>query len=1138
MKKYFFSLVAVLVLSTGIVFSQSNLFFDDFESGTSQWELTGLWGLTSGFSYSPSHSLTDSPDSYYGSDYTAYAAMLTGVDLSACLSASLVFRAIYELESDYDYVYVQVSDDDFITYEELGALSGEYYLTDTTTWIEYVYSLGAYAGKSNVKVRFLFFSDPYVEFDGIYLDDVTIVDYTYDNQPPVVQLTPPQFYQGSLGPFFEIANIIDVSGLSETYLSFSVDGVVQAMNVPANPLGDDFFQFEIPEQLAGSNVDYWLTAIDNSPLLNQSVTDTFHYISGNHIIYDDSVPEYFMITGPASSAPDNTAWAVRFTVPESAPNIVYALIRNYTEISYPNDLMEIHVWDVDSVGGIGLDLIEPFLVEPEASLTNQDPMTRIDLRPYASQLSNHPGDVYLGYTVPQGSVNILVNYPKVYQRSFLQMPTGWYQSTYYDYFIRLISGSNQRDIAVTRILSPQTGFDHFSGESVNVRIKNKGSAPQSNFPVAYSINGSPPVVDTLTGTINPGDSADFVFSVPADLSAVGDYIFDVYTLLPDDQNTANDHFIDTIVHEQEMYCDVLHYDGDPYTGIGIQGGGTFKVAVRFPASLTYPYTGAILDQLQIRLKYFPSSFILKIWDSGNEVSPGTEIFSQDMSEIISTGWNTFSFNEPLNVSGGDIWIGYQLTHDDGQYPASLDAGPPNPDGCWLQLGGNPWSTTIGNWNIRATFCHAAGLKDVGISGIVSPTSTTTLGPAETVTVTVRNFGLEPQTGIPVSFTINGGIQHNDTIIDTIPPGETYNLTFPVTVDLSNTGDYNFDVFTSHADDTNPYNDHFNTVITHISFTECDTLHYDGAHQVNMGLTNGGTFKIAARFQSDIVNSVIGGNVEELLVYIGDLPSSCIIKIWAETGALSPGPELLSQDVTSQLLANSWNLILLNTAIPLTSSGFWAGFQLIHASGKKPVGCDGGNSNTNGNWWCMSGGSWSHPPGYTTFGNWNIRAVVCPAEEPGSIVEGDVIYANNNSTKIENALVYLKSGNEVIKQTLSDVNGHYIFTEVMPGNYTLTAGSDHPWGGVNAVDGLNVLRHFVGLSLLTGIQAVAADVTLDGNINSLDGLSIVRRFVGLISSFPAGDWIFTQVPLTISGNNTIQQDIIGICTGDTDSSYIP
>ncbi len=96
--------------------------------------------------------------------------------------------------------------------------------------------------------------------------------------------------------------------------------------------------------------------------------------------------------------------------------------------------------------------------------------------------------------------------------------------------------------------------------------------------------------------------------------------------------------------------------------------------------------------------------------------------------------------------------------------------------------------------------------DVGVISIDAPISGCGLTATESVTIRVYNFGLPLQDTIPVSYRINAGPAVNETIFDTINPGDTLIYTFAATADLSTAGTYIFDAWTSLAGDVVNFND--------------------------------------------------------------------------------------------------------------------------------------------------------------------------------------------------------------------------------------------------------------------------------------------------------------------------------------------
>ena len=410
------------------------IFCDEFEGGTDNWVLEGAWGLTTTQSFSPDNSLTDSPGGNYLADQNISATMATGLDLSSFLDARLAFRAIYDIEGgNFDYCFVEVSTNGGTSWVEVGRFLGE---GNLSPWIQYIYSLGGFVGNDDVRVRFRFFSDGGYEVDGIYIDDVIVTASTEDNSAPLILHTPPEYYESQLGDVIQTAEIVDISGLATAEVVYSVDGVA-AGSVAGTDMGGNQWEFVIPEQEAGAQVDYYVRAVDASANSNEAVSPTFSYIAGNHIFYDNGTVNFVNDLGPLATTAEQAA-AVRITI-DGSTTIAYALVRNYTDTNRPNDSIDVHVWAPGPDGLPGEDLIAPIRVAPEATLVDNSPMTRVDLRPYAAELTGLYGDVYVGFSVPEGTVWTVQTTPAVASRTYQQIGGNWnlYAS---DYHFRLVTG--------------------------------------------------------------------------------------------------------------------------------------------------------------------------------------------------------------------------------------------------------------------------------------------------------------------------------------------------------------------------------------------------------------------------------------------------------------------------------------------------------------------------------------------------------------------------------------------------------------------------------------------------------------------------------------------------------------------------
>jgi hypothetical protein len=153
------------------------------------------------------------------------------------------------------------------------------------------------------------------------------------------------------------------------------------------------------------------------------------------------------------------------------------------------------------------------------------------------------------------------------------------------------------------------------------------------------------------------------------------------------------------------------------------------------------------------------------------------------------------------------------------------------------------------------------------------------------------------------------------------------------------------------------------------------------------------------------------------------------------------------------------------------------------------------------------------------------------------ISGRVLYDNNAETPLANVMVLLNDG-YTQQQVYTNSNGYYHFVALPPSTYYILVVCIKPWGGVNAVDALMILKHFVGTNPLTGLPLLASDVDANGYTNSSDGFHVLRRFTGLIDNFYAGDWIFEPVQVVIDGTHNVTRNIKGLCVGDVNRSHVP
>ncbi|MFC5271455.1 T9SS type A sorting domain-containing protein [Adhaeribacter terreus] len=101
----------------------------------------------------------------------------------------------------------------------------------------------------------------------------------------------------------------------------------------------------------------------------------------------------------------------------------------------------------------------------------------------------------------------------------------------------------------------------------------------------------------------------------------------------------------------------------------------------------------------------------------------------------------------------------------------------------------------------------ANLNDVGVIAIGGPATTGCgLSNAETITITIKNFGSATQTTIPVSFSVNGTTIANETFTGSILGNATATYTFTAKANMSVPGPYAVVAKTILANDGNTSND--------------------------------------------------------------------------------------------------------------------------------------------------------------------------------------------------------------------------------------------------------------------------------------------------------------------------------------------
>ncbi len=110
-------------------------------------------------------------------------------------------------------------------------------------------------------------------------------------------------------------------------------------------------------------------------------------------------------------------------------------------------------------------------------------------------------------------------------------------------------------------------------------------------------------------------------------------------------------------------------------------------------------------------------------------------------------------------------------------------------------------------NIRIIYTYVPLPTDVGMQNITNPLASGCYGASENVIATIKNFGTNAQSNIPVTVVVSGAVSQtlNTTFVGPLAAGATATVNFG-TLNMTTAGSYTFNGFTSQAGDGNILND--------------------------------------------------------------------------------------------------------------------------------------------------------------------------------------------------------------------------------------------------------------------------------------------------------------------------------------------
>jgi len=365
-----------------------------------------------------------------------------------------------------------------------------------------------------------------------------------------------------------------------------------------------------------------------------------------------------------------------------------------------------------------------------------------------------------------------------------------------------VSAPSACDVGVFAIPQPTSAINLTSSETVSVKVKNYGTAAQTNIPVYYQINANPPVVDTITSTINPSDSLLFTFATSANLGMAGNtYSLKAYTALTCDSVQVNDTTWKSVQHMLPNYCACSATSGayEDLTNVTISNLNNSST-VPASGSMYTDFSSTVAPaQLAPGVSYpisissdyavYTSSYTCWVnvfidFNRDGVFDPNTERAFGSTTSSSNTVTGTLSV--PFNALSGLTKMRVVLRESGTQ----ANTGPCGP---------YTWGETE-DYNVSiAPKLH----QDAGVVDIIQPTTMSSSAPTP-IEVIIVNYGIDAIDSIDVSYQLNSANPYTVTLTDTILPLDSFYYSFPAIV--LPTGQNTICAYTTLLGDSNTFND--------------------------------------------------------------------------------------------------------------------------------------------------------------------------------------------------------------------------------------------------------------------------------------------------------------------------------------------
>lgn len=409
---------------------------------------------------------------------------------------------------------------------------------------------------------------------------------------------------------------------------------------------------------------------------------------------------------------------------------------------------------------------------PGANMATNMPITPLTIPQGATyaiywQANSAYASISTNTTYSNGDISVLSGMAHCTAWDGCCSPRGWNGRIYYTKggfgcasarvpLVVTVTAAAAADVGVSDIIAPTTGVNLTPNETVTVKVKNYGTAAQSNIPVSFKVDANTAVTETIPGPIGVGDSLTYIFVAKANLGIAGTtYQIKAWTSLTGDITYLNDTAWKTVQNLIPNYCpsNATSNGYEELTNVTLHTLNNTSAAANamytnFTATVPPPvlspgisYPLSITSAISPGYSSSYSCWVKVFMDLNRD---GTlDGVTEMMYSSATTSANTVTGNitiPPTALSGNTMM---RVVFVETSTAASV-----TPCGTYTWGETEDYMITI----------SPQGACDAGVTLIVEPTGTTTAGAVLPIKVQVMNFGSNPiATGaLSISLTVNGG----------------------------------------------------------------------------------------------------------------------------------------------------------------------------------------------------------------------------------------------------------------------------------------------------------------------------------------------------------------------------------------------